>query len=268
MLGLALLVLAAWTRQSRWFLVAWFIGGAAAILPGFYFRPHYFILLMPVVGVLVGFAFASLEGLLARGLGAVAARAAILAAFAVFLGAHVQRTSHEFFAMTETELVRSVYTDNPFLEAPEIGRYLAARTNPDDRIAVLGSEPEILFYAGRLSATGYIYMYPLMEPQPYAARMRDELRREVEAAQPAYVVVSGVPASWGARPGSDLRILEWANQFAAACFDMVGVAEVDPRQGPAVRWDPDLAGYQPRSDSRISVFRRKPGGPCRVPGLP
>jgi len=47
---------------------------------------------------------------------------------------------------------------NPFPESVEVGR-----------IALIGSEPQIYFYVGLIAATGCIYMYPLMENQPYAA---------------------------------------------------------------------------------------------------
>ena len=39
---------------------------------------------------------------------------------------------------------------------------------------MLGSEPEILFYARRRSATGYLYAYSLTEEQKYAATMQQE----------------------------------------------------------------------------------------------
>lgn len=267
-IGLVLLFVTTWPNTRRRFLAAWFLAAASAIMPGFFFRPHYFILLMPAVAVLAGITIASLDGVLARRFSAPAARVTVLVGFTVFLGAYVQRTAHDLFDMTDTELIRSVYADNPFLEAPEIGRYLAAHTKPDDRIAVLGSEPEIFFYANRVSATGYIYMYPLLEAQPYVGRMRDEMRQEVEATQPSYLVVAGIPGSWGARPDSDLRLVEWANRYATNCYDMVGMAEVDPRRGAAIRWDAAVVGYQPQSNSRISVFRRKPGAACRISGGP
>jgi hypothetical protein len=268
--GLALLLLTRYSGrgEGKTFVIGWFVASVAAVLPGFFFRPHYFILLMPAAGILAGVAFTSIEAVLSGSMKATSARLAALLAAGIFLAVYVQRDSHDLFEMNDTELVRSIYSDNPFLEAPEIGRYLAAHTTPGDSIAVLGSEPEILFYADRASATGYIYMYPLMEPQPYAARMRQELRQEIETAQPAYLVLSGIPGSWGARPDSDMSIVEWANQLATTCYDMVGLAEVDPRQGARVRWDADLAGYRPTNDSRLSVFRRKSTAPCRVPGLP
>jgi len=56
---------------------------------------------------------------------------------------------------------------------------------PGERIAVLGSEPQIYFYAKRRSATGYIYTYPLMEPQPYSKQMATEFKQEVEGAKAA-----------------------------------------------------------------------------------
>jgi len=41
------------------------------------------------------------------------------------------------------------------------------------------SEPPIYFYAGLRAAPGYIYMYPLMENQPYAADIMDRGTRYV-----------------------------------------------------------------------------------------
>jgi hypothetical protein len=266
--GLALLMAIRWTGHSRRFLVAWVVAAAAAVVPGFFFRPHYFILLMPVIGLLAGVAAASIDRVLAGPAGPIAARVISLALFAGLVIAHVQRVSHFLFRMPETELVRTLYAENPFLEAPEIGRYLAAHTSPDDRIAVLGSEPEILFYAHRPSATGYIYTYALMEPQPYAEQMRDEMRREVEAARAPYLVFVGLRPSWGTRPGSDMEILSWAADYATRCYDLAGIAEVDPRQGPSIRWDAEAAAYRPKLETLVTIFRRKPGSPCGGFGSP
>jgi hypothetical protein len=45
------------------------------------------------------------------------------------------------------------------------GLYIRDHTQSDDRIAVLGSEPEAYFYARRRAATKYIYTYPLLARQ-------------------------------------------------------------------------------------------------------
>jgi hypothetical protein len=55
-----------------------------------------------------------------------------------------------------SDAVRMIYGPNPFSEAVRVAEYLQEHTNPTDTIAILGSEPEIYFYAHRHSATGYI----------------------------------------------------------------------------------------------------------------
>ena len=93
---------------------------------------------------------------------------------------------------------------------------LSARTHePDDTIAVLGSEPEIYFYSHRHSATGYIYTYGLMEPQKYAQQMQEEMIREIERARPKYFISVAMNDSWLQRPESDPLIFNWANEYIA-----------------------------------------------------
>lgn len=258
-LGAAFLVFAKWPSSTRKTLLAWLVASAAAVVPGFFFRPHYFVLLMPIAAILAGVAIASIDRTLVRRMGAVGGRAISLL-LVVGLGAsYVLRDRHYLFSMGETELMRSLYEDNPFLEAPEIGRYIAEHTKPGDRIAVLGSEPQIYFYANRPSATGYIYTYPMMEPQPYAKQMATEFRQEVETAKPAYVVLSGITKSWGVRPGADMSILAWAGEYAPRCYDLVGLSEVDSRGPAKFLWDAALVGHQLKSQSQVMIYRRKPG---------
>jgi hypothetical protein len=242
-------------------VVFWLVASAAAVAPGFFFRPHYFILLMPVAAVLVGVAIASVDRILSRSLSAVTARAIALLLAAGLLAAYVVGESHYLFSMKETELIRSLYGQNPFLEAPEIAKYIAAHTEPGDRIAVLGSEPQIYFYANRRSATGYVYTYPLMEPQPYAPRMTAELRDEVTAAKPKYIVLSGIYSSWGIRAGSNTSIMTWAGDYATKCYDLAGIAEVDQAKGATIRWDSETIGYKPTNEAQVMIYRRK-AGPC------
>jgi Dolichyl-phosphate-mannose-protein mannosyltransferase len=246
-----------WRRDTRWSLAAWLAAAALSIAPGFYFREHYFILLLPVLALFVAVAAVSLDRVLSGFIGATTARAAVLVVFATLAGLYVYGESAYLFRMSDAELVRSRYGINPFLESPEIGRYLKAHTTPADRIVVLGSEPQILFYAHRRSATGYVYMYGLMEAQPYASRMQDEMMREVEASRPTYIVFVSSATSWLAGPHSDTRLLSWANTFTSGCYDRVGIADVFPDLVPTIRWDADSTTYQQRSSSAVLTFRRR-----------
>jgi hypothetical protein len=67
---------------------------------------------------------------------------------------------------------RAIYGGNPFIEAGEVGDYLRTHTQPNERIAVIGSEPEIYFYAQRQVSDGLHLHVRADEPQPYASRCR------------------------------------------------------------------------------------------------
>src|SRR5262249_7476752 len=138
------------------------------------------------------------------------ARATLIGAPALACALALSFDRAHLFLDSPTAVVRSVYGVNPFPEALEIARTLAARTAPDERIAIIGWEPEISSSARRRAATSYIYRSPLMEPQPFAARMQDDMIAQLSASLPRYLVLVNVDTSWSRRPDSSMKILEWA----------------------------------------------------------
>ena len=178
-----------------------------------------------------------------------------LVSVACLAAPYVVKESRYLFQLSPDEVSRTVYAFNPFPESREIASYLAQHTSPSDRVVVFGSEPQIFFYAGRRSATGYIYTYPLMESQPYASSMQREMIREVEAARPTHLVFVAVSSSWGGQPGSDPHLLQWANEYTARCFDRVGVAEIGPG-GTRFVWDDAARDYPLQSQFLVLTFRR------------
>ena len=75
-------------------------------------------------------------------------------------------------------------------------RDITAHLQTNDRVAIFGSEPELLFYTGLHSVTGYLYAYPFQENQPYHTRMFAEYIREVETAHPEVLIVVANHNSW------------------------------------------------------------------------
>lgn len=140
--------------RARWpFIAAFTVSSFLALCPGLYFRPHYFVLILP--------AFALLAGIAVSAAGRAAdrwsrAELVLVLVYAAALLYPVYQERSFFFRMTPRQASRMTYGVNPFPEAPEIARRLAADTTTDDHIAILGSEPEIFFYSGRRSASGYI----------------------------------------------------------------------------------------------------------------
>ena len=143
------------------------------------------------------------------------------------IGISLYRGRVYFFELSAVEEVRFNYGNNPFPEAIPIARYIQEHTKSTDRISILGSEPEILFYANRLSATGHIYTYWLMEPQPYARAMQHEFIQETERAVPEFVVFVPLNTSWLWSSRSITDLWEWIPQFLAAHYDRVGVINIE-----------------------------------------
>lgn len=250
--------------RSRWpFTASLALASFAAVCPGFYFREHYFVLLLPAVALLAAIAAGAAGRALARWLAAGRGAgnhglAAILPGlvFASFLLYPAYRERAFFFSMTPREASRQTYGPNPFPEAVEIARHIAADTAAGDRVAVLGSEPEIFFYSGRRSATGHIYMYGLMENQPYARRMQQEAIRQIEAAAPKYLVFVNVPQSWLGRPDSDTSILAWSRAYIAEHYEVAGVVDIVSDDSTVYVWGEEAIEYAPRSPYVVYVFRR------------
>jgi hypothetical protein len=112
---------------------------------------------------------------------------------------------------------------NPFVESLPIAGYIKSHSSEDDTIAVIGSEPQIYFYANRKSATGYIYMYEMMKPQVYASQMQNEMIREIESAKPRYIVLVNTERSWLMNPDADRHIIHWTRKYLEDNYSLAGV---------------------------------------------
>jgi hypothetical protein len=132
---------------------------------------------------------------------------------------------------------------------------LRAQSSPTDTIAVLGSEPQIYFYAQRHSATGFIYTYGLMEPQPYARQMQQEMIREIETARPKFLILVVASKSWLVGPDSDQTIFRWADAYCDANYEEVGLINISD-QGTDYYFSSRPANVTPTAE-HILIYRRK-----------
>jgi len=215
-------------RASVIFLLGLLLASALAVCPGFYFRYHYFVLVLPAISLLVGAAISEFSDLLAGR--TILVRFMPLLVLCAALSAPILSDRTLLFTLSPIEACRRIYPESPFPESLRIAEYVREHTRPDDTIAVLGSEPQIYFYSQRRSATGYIYVYGLMEPQKYARQMQEEMMGEIERARPMYLVSVVVNDSWLWRPGSERLIFNWANQYTAQNYAAAGFVNITPTE--------------------------------------
>ncbi len=240
-------------RQHAFFITLLLLLSFLGVSSGFYYREHYFVLLLPVVAMLIGVAVScATDKLMALRSGKVLAAlplAVFMAAFWFGLAAQWDF----FFRVDPMTAVGSIYWSTPFTVAPDVAAYLRRLTPPDARIAVLGSEPEIYFYAHRRSATGYLYMYPLLESHKYVRQMQDQMIAEVEAANPEYLIYVDNPTSWAPTP-PDMYVLDWVKRYLQQNCELVAVERGTSRAmhlPETDSMDPPLTSYN------IYVYKRK-----------
>ena len=245
------------SREDRLFVSGFLAVSVLAICPGFYFREHYYILLLPAICLLIGASVQTMRGHVERR--GSRSLSLVLSSLA-FLAAMAQALYHDkgyYFTDPAETVGRYMSGGNPFPESPAIAKYIEGSTSPSDRILVLGSEPQIYFYSRRISATGHIYMYGLMENQKYARSMQREMMKEIVSADPEFIVVVTAPTSWLISPVSDTSIVEWANRYAAEKFELVGVADKISIDRTNFLWHRDALGYLPQSESVIYLFKKR-----------
>jgi hypothetical protein len=237
----------------RVFVAGLAVASLAAVLPGWYFRQHYFVFVLPALGLLTGCAVSRAVHLVGRDTSIeLFLSVGVLGIFGVALLYAVSEQGSFWFGMTPDEACRSCYRWQMFVEEAELGKEIQKNAPAGARIVVLGSEPQIYFYARRHSATGYIYTFPLMEIHKYALRMQQEMIREIEAARPEYLIFVKLEESWGWRPGSEQKLLEWYEQYNHSDYDLVKIIEDDPKD--LDKKDPLAQGRRP---GQIFVYQRK-----------
>jgi hypothetical protein len=158
---------------------------AAAIAPGGNSR-HY---LLPVV-LPLALGMAALAQALPQQNGAIRAGFA-LALLLPWLGplAYGYRLLHPGLADPPARLLR------PFDRAEAIGRALAARTAPGEPVLIVGSEPQIYYFAERPAATRLVHLYTATGPYRSAPSLRAEFMRDLTEERPRYVLLVNVVSS-------------------------------------------------------------------------
>ncbi len=244
-------------RRHAVFVFGLLAFSCAAVCPGLYFRGHYFILMMPAIALLIAVAVTSTTHFLAPRSVSRWLHALPAIVFAAAWALAVYRVADYYFKLTPVQACRSTYTVNPFPEAAPVAEYLRQHTSPEDTIMVLGSEPEIYFYAHRHSASGYLYAYSLMENQAYWPAMQQQMMREVEANRPAYIVFVNAQCSWLAVPGSpqEVTLRTWMDPYISNGFEQAGVVEVgDPESH--YFWGDQALGHR-WSGRELVIYKRK-----------
>ena len=239
-----------WRRRSgaAAFVAGWALANAAGVAASGLFFTHYFQQLLPPVAVAASAAAAA-------GLAQAEWRSPRGLALGLLAALPLVYSSFVFWRYTPAELFQRLYPGAAFEAIDAFTHEVARRTGPDDRIFVFGAEPQILFEAQRVSASRFIYLYPLFGEYAGLEAKQRALIAEVEAARPA--MVAWLPN----RMTSDGRGLldAWFGRFAAEHYRLHGVlVRSETSRGDFVRADdPSLAQRTAGERPWGMLFERK-----------
>jgi hypothetical protein len=248
--GLICLLLDKARKEARFVIGCLLVVSLISFTASFCFFPHYFIMVLPAISLLI--ALAARRAVAAIG-EAIPAGCVALACIA-FIFAHRAL----WFEQTPEAASHTLCGENPFPEAVQIAKHIQDHSTAGDTIAIMGSEPEIFFYAHRHSASGYIYMYDLMQPNQYAAAMQREMMQQIEAAKPAFLLLVKVDLSWNVAKESDLAIMNWAEAYAGKYYNVAGKVWMLPGRTEYV-WGREASTRTFDTPTRMTLLQRKPG---------
>jgi hypothetical protein len=244
-------------QKNRGWLLSFSLASALSVCPGFYFRKHYFLLLLPALALLAGCAVSGLRRLWNERSHPSQLGDWPVWGYGLMVAATMLVNRDIWFVQTPTQVSRTTYGADPFPEAQLAASYIRANSSPEAHVAILGSEPEIYFLSQRHSATGYIYTYGLMEPQPFARQMQSEMIREIETDAPEFVIFVDDIMSWWRYPDSDLRIFDWWNSYRTN-YTLVALSDVISPTETINAWGTNaIAHYGVAHGSALEIYQRK-----------
>ncbi len=209
--GLIALIVAG---KGKWFafLAGWLITSTIGVSASGYFFPHYFQQLLPPLALISVFGALWLSELRPWRTSWI-----LGALFSLLLALLPLKTLWPFwFSYTPADAVRAIYPGNFFAEMPAFAARIAQVTSSEQRVFVFGAEPELLFYAQRVSATRYIFLFPLYGPYRNAHEKQIAAADEIQRAAPAAAVY--VPNDLFFNPASDQYFTEWSLSYLEQHF--------------------------------------------------
>jgi hypothetical protein len=241
-------------------IVFWFGMWLCAILStGGSWYAQYYILIMPFWALLTAVGINSLAAPVARWL----ARPQKWIEHAVLCVVMILLLLPDLMWLSyppEKFIAESLTDTSPLLVAREAAGRVAALTAPDDLICVVGSDPEILNYAQRFSATRFVTMYELVFRSPFKQRYQRQMMGDLTAHPPAMMVLT---TSWLSAESPPSELFLFIQKLLAENYRRIGGYVMQDRRMIWLEPLPEKAA----AHSILVLYQRK-AAPGAVPAGP
>lgn len=228
------------------------------IVPGYYFYGHYWLQMLPGLAFLAGLTFYCVMMIFEKTfkLNYPKLKYLYVGLFVVFSLIHINKMKAYYFKPNYERILRTVYGGNPFPETMEIANYLNTQLAPNDKIAVLGSEPELFIYTDKMSATRHIFFSTVVASLPQHKKWQREYSAEIEKEKPKYFVAYNVPISILRQADTDEYVFNWANKYITENYHLIGLVDMIEGQHATYLWREQIGNYRPVSQNVIFIYER------------
>jgi hypothetical protein len=234
-----------------------FLFSFIAVSAGYYYRPHYFQFLIPAASMLSAVALVETENHFKRK--NFNPRPKYFLSYCYMLLALTFYSFNErslFSVRSEEQAIREIYGQDFFNATKKAGDFIAANSSEDATVAIFGSEPEIWFYSKRKSASGYLYVYPLLEHQRFAPSMRQQFYDEIRKSKPGILVYTSNTGTWYAGEDVHSEMYNWYRQYRDSSFNRIGLINIPYDSLTTYDWSGDMTATLVH-DNYIEICKRR-----------
>jgi len=216
-----------------------FVFSFLAVSAGYYFRPHYFQFLIPASSMIVAAALVVGEKFFNQRNSSLSFLPFLFLMFAT--GYYINNNRSLFSAKSQDEAIREIYGQDFFNATKKAGDYIAKHSSENSTVAIFGAEPEIWFYAKRKAASGYLYVYPLLEHHKFAPLMRKQFYEEVEKNDPEILVYTSNAGTWYADYTVQAEMFSWYKHYRDSAFRRIGLINIPYDSPTTYDWSGDTS---------------------------
>jgi len=210
--GMAALSLTASRTVCGWkwlaFVFGWFVTSFLGVSASGQFFPHYFQQLLPALCLAAAI---GAERLIQARWGPISQRIRRVTLTALLVLFPAWALYPYLVTNSLATTLQKIYPKSYFEIIPALAERLRQMTQPDDKVYIFGAEPELLFYARRVSATRYIFLFPLYGPYPHALENQKKVAEEIFEARPAALVYAPQDAFF--KPGMEQYLTQWTHEY-------------------------------------------------------
>lgn len=239
-----------WTKKAGLALLA--LLSFATILPGSRYYGHYWLQFFPALAICFGAGVFAVQRWFKGSVPGL-----IMGIFFLAAISHLLIYQQNYFNADRERLVRAAYPGNPFVEHKKMADYLNTRLKPEDKLMVLGSEPQFYIYTNKKSPGRHFYTGFTSREIPEARLWQQETLADLRKSQPDYVVFSTQRFSWMMKEKSDQTLYQESYKFINQYYTPVAIADIISPNETKLVFDAEAVSYQRSSQEFIMIMQKK-----------